>query len=794
MIFPKKTALLLAALILIVPLSSCDVKGEPTFPVTGPYLTGKIAKGTYNAYLGSSIKTLNSAKSQSATDVSHIANFVDGLLMNNEYGILERQLASSASHDNDYKEFNFTIKEGVPWYTYDGQEYVAKDSLGNDVVQYVKADDFVNTAEIILNYANGSEIAYMVTMFIDGAWEYYCYTEMLFLSKKSGKEPYIDIIWQDLINASNDVKADALRQLIAYESGMDLADVPFIDGDDLANISKFKRVGIIAKSEYEIQYKLNQPAHFFPTLLTYAPFYPINRAFFKQHKMTGFGTSKEKMLYNGPYLCSEWSDTKVQYKRNEKYYNVSDVHIQTVNYIVAPDTISSAEVREAFESGVVDGFSIALSDNVGWAKYITGGTPEAPGTGTVEQPYSPLVNSRQLNSIDFTYHFTLNVERDKDLSLQEDTELADTKVYPDGTIANTNRALKIKEVRRLVLDGIDFEKYNQQNEQTTEDIYQYQLNTLTPPGYVFDENNKDYIDYYYEKYAEEKSLSDGAAAKALIGPQTITGVNYSQSQVNQMLSDAQSAVTKYNALNPSEQITLPIIIGYAGASAYNSSQNLYETMWIQDFNLRANGGVEGTPFVKIINNFKATSSTAAETNAYGAYYTLNSWGWIGDYGDPLTYANTYTTNGEMSTFTGTKAPRDNYYLDNLGDLKYEKDGLLAEYDELVDTAKIIYNSDALRYKAFADAEYKLINDVYLIKPHSMNSQGWAVSVSRATGYENPTASYGLADYRLTGMWVLVEPPTGAERKVARDLQAQLKLEALALLGGSTYNYVGSDEE
>ena len=56
--------------------------------------------------------------------------------MNNEYGILERKLASAASHDNDYKNFYFTIKEGIPWYTYDGQEYVAKDTLGNDVVSF----------------------------------------------------------------------------------------------------------------------------------------------------------------------------------------------------------------------------------------------------------------------------------------------------------------------------------------------------------------------------------------------------------------------------------------------------------------------------------------------------------------------------------------------------------------------------------------------------------------------------------------------------------------------------------
>lgn len=794
MTFPKKTALLLAALVLVVPLSSCDGGGSDKIYVTGPYFTGYEAKDVYNAYLGSSISTLNSAKSQSATDVRHLANFVDGLVMNNEFGILERQLASSASVNAEFTQFDFTLKQNVPWFTYDGAQYVAKNTEGQDVPQVVKADDFVNTAEIILNYANDSEIAYMVTMFIDGGWEYYCYTEMLKLIKDRNTN-YAGVNWMTLKNASNDAKATALMTLIAHESGMDPIDVPLILGEDLESIANFSRVGVKATSEYGIQYRLNQPARFFPTLLTYAPFYPINRAFFTQHKFAGFGTSKEKLLYNGPYLCSEWSDTKVQYTRNENYYNVEDVHIKTVNYMVAPDTISYAEMREDFESGVIDGFTIAKEDSVGWAQYITGGTPEAPGSGTVQNPYSPLVNSRELNTIDYTWHFTLNVERETDVSLQPNTIFGGKSPdYPASEIVNTNRAMKIKEVRRLILDGIDFEDYNQQNETTAEDIHQYQLNTLTPPGYVFDENEKDYLDYYYEEYAEQKGLADGAAAKALVGPQTIEGANYSDAEVLDMRAEAENAIAKYNAANPTAQIRTPIIIENAGLAGYGgSSYNLYENLWINGFNSRVNDGLaSGEEFVKIVNNLKTTSSTANKSNVYAAYYTLNTWGWIGDYADPLTYLHTYVTNGDMSLFTGTKAARDNYYVNESGDLVSQPGGLLEEFDGLVDDAKEITNSNALRYAAFAKAEYKLINDVHIIKPHSMNSQGWAVSVSRAIGYENPTASYGLADYRLTGMWVLVEPPTGQERQVARDLQATNKAAALADTG--VYNYEGSDEE
>ena len=67
----------------------------------------------------------------------------------------------------------------------------------------------------------------------------------------------------------------------------------------------------------------------------------------------------------------------------------------------------------------------------------------------------------------------------------------------------------------------------------------------------------------------------------------------------------------------------------------------------------------------------------------------------------------------------------------------------------------------------------------------MTSKVWAASFSRACGYENPTAHYGLADHSLVGIWILVDVPTGAERKAARDHQTELKEAALAAVGNNT---------
>ncbi len=790
-----RSILMLASLL----LTSCGGNGYETYPVTGPYLEGKTAKSLYKAYLGSAPTTLNPTKSQSAQDAMHIANAYSTLVMNDSYGILRHALATKASRSDDNKTFTFTVRDDVPWVKADGSIYQYK-----GVDQYVCADDFVTTAKIILDYNTQSEIYYMYTLFISNAWEYYCYTLMTknMQEKKAG---YTDL------KGNYAKQAQKLTELIKEYSGNDPEEP--ITKDDITSISKFERVGVKANGN-TITYTLKNTSQFFPTVLTYCPYMPVNANFYKEAGGSNtYGTTVDKTLFCGPYRITEFKANSVKYEKNDKYFDADNVHLKNVEYTVVDSSITNKDMREAFDKDEVDGFSLSAKDEIGWKQYIKG----EDGTGTIQDPASDLVNSRELDDVDYTYHYSLNINRSTDeASYSSCTYWNELGITSDEdkvkTIENTNLAMKIKEFRKLVLNAFDITIYNSQFT-STDDENQYQMNTFTPRGYVFDEYGKDYIEYYYETYASKKGLSDSAEAKSLVGPQQISGVQYLEPSsentefltkypwlnLQTMREEAISAVTQ---ARDNIGLSLPVVVDFFGTGGLSAESLDTEQKLVRSWNERANGctlssqrsealGIpvcEGGkyPYFNMVYD-KMTSSTTYDSASKNGYYSVSpSWGWIGDYADPLTYMHCYVTNGEMSKMSGNTDNFDSYSLVD-GTLTKSDKYMLDDYNALVNEASEIYTSNHERYAKFAEAEYMLLNELYIIKPSYMSTQGWAASISRAAGYENPNAPYGLADHILSGMWVLTEVPTGDERKAARALQAQKKQEALEAVGNNTIN-------
>lgn len=790
-----RSILMLASLL----LTSCGGNGYETYPVTGPYLEGKTAKSLYKAYLGSAPTTLNPTKSQSAQDAMHIANAYSTLVMNDSYGILRHALATKASRSDDNKTFTFTVRDDVPWVKADGSIYQYK-----GVDQYVCADDFVTTAKIILDYNTQSEIYYMYTLFISNAWEYYCYTLMTknMQEKKAG---YTDL------KGNYAKQAQKLTELIKEYSGNDPEEP--ITKDDITSILKFERVGVKANGN-TITYTLKNTSQFFPTVLTYCPYMPVNANFYKEAGGSNtYGTTVDKTLFCGPYRITEFKANSVKYEKNDKYFDADNVHLKNVEYTVVDSSITNKDMREAFDKDEVDGFSLSAKDEIGWKQYIKG----EDGTGTIQDPASDLVNSRELDDVDYTYHYSLNINRSTDeASYSSCTYWNELGITSDEdkvkTIENTNLAMKIKEFRKLVLNAFDITIYNSQFT-STDDENQYQMNTFTPRGYVFDEYGKDYIEYYYETYASKKGLSDSAEAKSLVGPQQISGVQYLEPSsentefltkypwlnLQTMREEAISAVTQ---ARDNIGLSLPVVVDFFGTGGLSAESLDTEQKLVRSWNERANGctlssqrsealGIpvcEGGkyPYFNMVYD-KMTSSTTYDSASKNGYYSVSpSWGWIGDYADPLTYMHCYVTNGEMSKMSGNTDNFDSYSLVD-GTLTKSDKYMLDDYNALVNEASEIYTSNHERYAKFAEAEYMLLNELYIIKPSYMSTQGWAASISRAAGYENPNAPYGLADHILSGMWVLTEVPTGDERKAARALQAQKKQEALEAVGNNTIN-------
>ena len=78
-------------------LIGCGPRGSSSSVSGSPYaaLNGRKAKTVYNSLMAAGIASLNYLQTSAAQNAQHFANFVDGLLTHNEFGVLELNLAES---------------------------------------------------------------------------------------------------------------------------------------------------------------------------------------------------------------------------------------------------------------------------------------------------------------------------------------------------------------------------------------------------------------------------------------------------------------------------------------------------------------------------------------------------------------------------------------------------------------------------------------------------------------------------------------------------------------------------
>lgn len=768
-------------------LAACNGAVAKTFEIpsndkTDAYgLSGRIARREYNGLLSTSIGSLNYLLTQEAVNAQHFANFIDGLLVHNEFGVLEKNLAEKVEHNEDYTTFTFTVRKNVKWQKYDGKQYEANID-GKKVAQFVKPSDWLTTAKAICNYSNASDLKYLISTFVEGAEEYYWYTRVQVGCAKQEKGFKFDF--------SDHAKvADKINELIKSESP-NVWTLQYQNGDrkitksDIPNIGNLSRFGIKADDDkMTLTYKLIQRAPYFPTLFTYSCYMPTNQAFLSEVKFTNFGTQLDRILYCGPYLLSKWDDKQVVYSANKDYWNVDNtVTVDKVKYkvILDPSIITDSYTREEFEAGRIDGFSLNKKDNEGWEQYITGPN----GEGNYENPVDPRVNSRLLDTIGNMYGSNLVLDRDK-------VEDGLTSYYSKATTAsvtNTARALRLADVRRAILNSFDMNLiFDSRYENLDEELRQQEkVWTYVPKGFVIDDNGNDYITHYYAEYADKQGLEvgdiddpqPGTAAYELEPGQTETKT-LNQTQINALLDKALIAIDLFNAANPSEAITKPINLELY-STQFDESSKIEDDKIIASLNERLNGGANGDNKYKNLFNVVPTDNlTNANYNAVSrsGNWDLSTiqWGWGADYGDPLTFMNTYIKHGDWGDIFPyvNEETVDNYEINPAGTGLIKSD-LLAEYTATVNLGAQETEDFNKRYDYFAKAEYMLIEELGIYKPQTNNGQGWSLSVSRSAGYFMPTASYGLSNDRLTGWYILDEVMTRDQRNAAREKQKELK--------------------
>ncbi|PEJ61691.1 peptide ABC transporter substrate-binding protein, partial [Bacillus pseudomycoides] len=80
-------------------------------------------------------------------------------------------------------------------------------------------------------------------------------------------------------------------------------------------------LGAKAVDDYTLEVELEKPVPYFLNLTAFPSYYPLNEKFVKE-KGDKFGLEADTVLYNGPFVISEWKHEQGwKLKKNDNYWD-----------------------------------------------------------------------------------------------------------------------------------------------------------------------------------------------------------------------------------------------------------------------------------------------------------------------------------------------------------------------------------------------------------------------------------------------------------------------------------------
>lgn len=353
----------------------------------------------YYSTFSEEYKTLNPYYLSSTSAYMMVGNSIDGLVENDKYGMIVPSLAESWTNNDDFTVWTFKLRENVYWV----------DNTGAKTEYEVTADDFVEGIRYIAEPKNGAKNFSSISKVISGLYDYY---------------------WA----------------LADFDEGIDIGktrEEVIASFDDT--------VGVKALDKYTVEYTLNSSTPYFLSYLIIELFYPVEKAFLDKVG-EDYGTSMDKMLYNGGYYISQWErDKLVVLTKNEQYWDKDNITVKELNFQKVGDEITGLEM---FQRGELTGCSVSADQlkalkGTDWEKYI---------------------NLKDKNTV--TYWFTMNF----------------TSKNPEFQTFVNNLNF-----RKALLYGIDRVKISALYEPNTPEFFI--RNTIIPEDTLFDPEGVDYTNY-----------------------------------------------------------------------------------------------------------------------------------------------------------------------------------------------------------------------------------------------------------------------------------------------------------
>lgn len=262
---------------------------------------------TYKSTFSTSITSMNPYCTEFTSDYNFISNIAEGLVETDVYGRPSPCMAESWEHNDDFSVWTFRIRPDVYWV----------DCNGSKTEYKVTADDFVAGIRYIADPANNASGISTIRNVIAGLYDYY-------------------------------------YALVDIDDGTDIGKTR-----DEVVASFDETVGVKAVDEYTVEYTLSGPCPYFLSYAQLDMMLPVEQAFLDSVG-EDFGTSKETMLYNGGYYISAWDlDKQFVLTKNENYWDLDKLTLDTLQWEYVSDSISSLEM---FQRGNITGTSLTSEE------------------------------------------------------------------------------------------------------------------------------------------------------------------------------------------------------------------------------------------------------------------------------------------------------------------------------------------------------------------------------------------------------------------------------------------------
>lgn len=114
-----------------------------------------------------------------------------------------------------------------------------------------------------------------------------------------------------------------------------------------------KTLGVSAPDAKTFVVELDAPVSFFPSLMAFPTFYPINEKFYSSLSENSYGTSPETFLSNGAFVLTSYvpGTANIQLKKNDSYWNADKISLDGFQYQVVS---SSDNALTSFKNGTLN--------------------------------------------------------------------------------------------------------------------------------------------------------------------------------------------------------------------------------------------------------------------------------------------------------------------------------------------------------------------------------------------------------------------------------------------------------